>query len=182
MTTLFLGDVWPKSGRKIIVFVSHCPKSSSKPLFDPKIRLGIQFWIPVPNLSLTGWEIKKLQKNLILDGTSGLNSGLKLEMTSYSDNAYDVTNFVLLFWKVLGLYSILTKFHCCQTPRGRVKRRGFLPPPPVHYRGIPDPIQNRVKCHWQVLREFSSWDWVLAGIILFWIMLFLLSGLYRLPP
>ena len=37
--------------------------------------------------------MKKLQKNLIFDGTSGLNSVLKLEMTSYSDNAYDVTNF-----------------------------------------------------------------------------------------
>ena len=53
-------------------------------------------------------------ENLIFDGTSRL----KLEMTSYSDNAYDVTYF--LFRKVLGLYSIPTKFHCCQTLNGRV--------------------------------------------------------------
>ena len=29
--------------------------------------------------------------------------------------------------------------------------------------------------------NFLSWDWVLAGIILFWIMLFVLPGLYGLP-
>ena len=40
-----------------------------------------------------GREIKQLGKNLIFDGTSGLKSDLKLQMTSYSDNAYDVTNF-----------------------------------------------------------------------------------------
>ena len=51
----------------------------------------------------------------------------KLEMTSYSDNAYDVTNF-LLFWKVLGLYCIPTKFHCCQTPNGRVNLGGAFCP------------------------------------------------------
>ena len=32
-----------------------------------------------------------LQKNLIFDGTSELNSVLKLEMMSYSDNAYDIS-------------------------------------------------------------------------------------------
>ena len=42
-------------------------------------------------------------------------------MPSYSDNAYDVTN---SFFKVLGLYSIPTKFHCCQTPNGRAKLGG----------------------------------------------------------
>ena len=29
--------------------------------------------------------------------------------------------------------------------------------------------------------NFLPWDWVLAGIILFWIMLFILSDLYGLP-
>ena len=29
--------------------------------------------------------------------------------------------------------------------------------------------------------NFLSWDWVLAGIIPFWIMLFILPGLYELP-
>ena len=74
----------------------------------------------MPNLSLTGEEIKKLRKNLIFNGTSGLKSVLKLQMTSYSDNAYDVTNF-FVFFLVLSLYSIPTEFHCCQTPNGRVK-------------------------------------------------------------
>ena len=69
--------------------------------------------------------MKKLWKNLIFDRTNCQ----KVEMMSYSDNAYDVTNF-LLFWKVLGLYSIPTKLHCFQTPNGRVKPGGaFLPPP-----------------------------------------------------
>ena len=53
-------------------------KSSPKPLFEPKIRIIIQFWIPVSNLILIRWEIKKSQKNLSFDG----RSGLKLEMTS----------------------------------------------------------------------------------------------------
>ena len=51
-----------------------------------------------------------------------------------------------LFWKVLDLYCIPTKFHCCQTPNGRVNLGGlFCPPPPVQYRVRPDPVQNRVK-------------------------------------
>ena len=88
---------------------------------------------------------KKLPKILIFDGMSGLNSALKLEMTSYSDNAYGVANFFCFFLKSSCLYSIPTKFHCCQTPNARVKLRGgvaFLPP--VHYRGILDHVQNRV--------------------------------------
>ena len=58
----------------------------------------------------------------------GLKSALKLEMTSYSGNTYDITNF-FCFFKVLDLYFIPTKFHCCQTPNGRVKLGGggFLP-------------------------------------------------------
>ena len=44
-------------------------------------------------------------------------------------------------WPIL---SIPTKFHCCQTPSGRVKQGAFLPLP-VHCKGIPDPVQNRVK-------------------------------------
>ena len=35
--------------------------------------------------------------------------------------------------------------------------------------------------HGRLVWNFLSWDWVLAGIILFWIMLFILPGLYRLP-
>ena len=90
----------------------------------------------MPNLRLIGGGLNKSQKNLIFDGTSGPNSVLKLEMTSYSDNAYDITNF-LLFSKVIGLYSNPTKFHCCQIPNGRVKPGGgdgAFCPPSVHYR------------------------------------------------
>ena len=49
-----------------------------------------------------------LRKKLIFNGTSGLKSVLKLEMTSYSDNAYDVTFFVLLksFWPILYSYQV----------------------------------------------------------------------------
>ena len=34
-----------------------------------------------------------------------------------------------LFWKILDLYYIPTKFHCCQTLNGRVNTGAFLPPP-----------------------------------------------------
>ena len=36
-----------KKRRKIMNFVSDCPKSSPKPLFEPKIRMSIQFWNPL---------------------------------------------------------------------------------------------------------------------------------------
>ena len=88
-----------------MVFMSYCPKSSPKPLFEPRIRISIQFWALVPNLSLIGWEIKKLRKNLIFDGTSG-----KLEMTSYLDNAYDITNFFGCFEKFLAYTVFLPSF------------------------------------------------------------------------
>ena len=61
---------------------------------------------------------------------------------SYSDNAYDITNFFVVLkssWPIL--YS--TKFHCCQTTNGRVKLGDFLLH--IHHKGIPVPIQNRVK-------------------------------------
>ena len=44
-------------------------------------------------------------ENLIFDGTSGL----KLEMTSYPDNAYDVTNLFLVLkssWPILYSYKV----------------------------------------------------------------------------
>ena len=62
------------------------------------------------------------------------------------NNAYDVTNFLVVL-KCFGLYCIPTKFHCCQTPNWGVNlgggRGGFLPS--VQYRGLLDPVQNRVK-------------------------------------
>ena len=48
--------------------------------------------------------MKKFRKNLIFDGTSGLNWVLKLEMRSYSDNAYDVT--ILCCFEKLLAYTL----------------------------------------------------------------------------
>ena len=103
-----------------------------KPLFEPVLWISIQFWVPVPNLSLIGKEIKKLRRNLIFYETSDKIREPKLVMASYSDNGYDITIF-WLFWKVFGLYCIPTTFHCCQTPNGRVNvgGRAFLPPPNI---------------------------------------------------
>ena len=85
-------------------------------------------------------------ENIIFDGTSRL----KLEMTSCSGNAYDITNFLLL-QKVFGLYSIpsfiVVRHQMAELNRGSL----FATPSPVHYREIPDPIQNRVKAN-QILR------------------------------
>ena len=66
---------------------------------------------------------KKVTENLIFDGTSGL----KLEMTSYSDNAYNVTNFCC--------FEKFFKFHCCQTLKGRVKPGGLFAPVQFEYPG-----------------------------------------------
>ena len=65
-------------------------------------------------------------ENLIFDGISGL----KLEMTSYSDIAYDVTNFFVVLkssWPILYSYQV------------SLLNWGL---PPVHYRDIPDPVQK----------------------------------------
>ena len=74
-----------------MVFVSYCPKSSPKPLFEPN-KNQHPILNPCAKFELNWLRNKKATENLIFDGTSGL----KLEMTLYSDNVYDVTN-VLLF-------------------------------------------------------------------------------------
>ena len=68
-------------------------------------------------------------------------------MTSYSDNAYDVTNF-LLFWKDLGQYSISTNFIVVRHQMVQLNwgGGGGGELQSVHYRGILDPVRNRVKC------------------------------------
>ena len=73
-------------------------------------------------------------ENLIFDGTSRL----KLEMTLYSDNAYDVTNFFVVL-KSSWLPSLIVV-----RPQMAELNWGVAFLPPVHYRGIPDPVQNRV--------------------------------------
>ena len=96
MTTLFLRGIWPKNtknGRKIMVFVSYCPKSSPKTTFRAKNKNQHPILNPCAKFELNWFRNKKVAKNLIFNGTSGLNSVLKLETTSYSDNAYDVTIF-----------------------------------------------------------------------------------------
>ena len=95
----------------------------------------------MPNLSLIGRKIKKLQKNLIFDGTNRLNSVLKLEMRSYSDNAYDVTYFFYCcFEKFLTYTLFLPSFIVVRHQMAEFKLGA-----PVHYRGFPDPVQNRIK-------------------------------------
>ena len=86
-----------------MVFVSYCPKSSQKSLSEPKIGISIQFWIPVRNLSLIGWEIK------VTERPHPQWSRLKLEMTSYSYNVYDVTSFCC-FQKFLAYTLFLPSF------------------------------------------------------------------------
>ena len=51
---------------------------------------------PCTKFELSWLRNKKVMENLIFDGKSGLNSGLKLEMTLYLDNANDVTNFFVV--------------------------------------------------------------------------------------
>ena len=119
-----------------MVFVSYCPKACPKPLFEPTIRISIEFWIPVSNLSLIREEINKLRKNLIFDR----KSDLKLEMKSYSDNAYDVTNF-LLFWQVLAYTLFLRSFIVVRPQMAKLNWGLFAPPHPFQrYPGPPSKI------------------------------------------
>ena len=123
-----------------MVFVSCCPKSSPKPLFEPTIRISIEFWIHVSNLSSIHQEINKLRKNLIFDGTSGL----KLEKTSYSDNAYDVTRF-LLFWQVLAYTLFLRSFIVVRPQMAKLNWEAFCPPPlPSILEVSRTPVQGKV--------------------------------------
>ena len=59
---------------------------------------------PCVNTELNSLRNKEVRENHIFDRTSGL----KLEMTSYSDNTYDVTNFVTLksSWSILYSHQV----------------------------------------------------------------------------
>ena len=111
-----------------------------------EIVLQTTFWAKHknqhPNLNpgvKVRWEIKKLQVNLISDGTSRL----KLEMTSCSDNAYEVT--IFCFDKFLACTLFLPSFIVVRRQMVEFDWGIFCPPPLGHYRGILDPVQNRVK-------------------------------------
>ena len=70
-------------------------------------------------------------KNLIFDGTSGLKSVLKLEMTSYSDNAYEVT--FCCFEKFLAYTLFLPSFIVVRHQMAELNQggEGFLLPHPL---------------------------------------------------
>ena len=53
-------------------------------------------------------------------GTSRQTSRPRLEMTSYSDNGYDVINYFCCFGKFLA-YTVPTRFHCCQMRNDRIR-------------------------------------------------------------
>ena len=72
----------------------------------------------------------------------GLKSVLKLQMTSYSDNVYDVTIFFVFFLKFLAYTLSLPSFIVV---RHQIVKLKWGASPPVHYRGNPDPVQNRLK-------------------------------------
>ena len=129
MPMLFLRGFWPKKTLKTgikRVFVSYCPKSSPKPLSESKIRISIQFRIPVPYLSLIGREIKKLLENLIFNGTSGLKSVLKLQMTSYS---VLMTSLIFCFFEKFLAYTLfLPSFIVVRHQMVELNWGAFLPP------------------------------------------------------
>ena len=85
---------------------------------------------------------------------SGLNSVLKLEMTSYSNNAYDITTLFCCFEKFLAYTLFLPNFIVVRHQMVELNQGAFLPPPPIHIRGIPDPVQNRVNFH-----RLTSLNW-----------------------
>ena len=77
-------------------------------------------------------------------------------MTSCSDNVFDVTIFCC-FEKFLADILFLPSFIVVRHQMGELKRgEGVLLPLPFHYRGIPDPVQNRVNIciYWVCKRRF----------------------------
>ena len=96
---------------------------------------------------------------------------LKLEMVSYSDNAYDVTNFCCCCFEQFLAYTLfLPSFIVVRHQKVELNWGGGLFCPPVHYRGIPDPVQNRIK-HWNIKTccpismlenscNISTWFWL----------------------
>ena len=84
---------------------------------------------------------KKLQKKLIFDGTSGKIREPKLEMTSYSDNGFDVTDFFGCFEKFLAYAVFLPGFVVVR--HQMAKLTWGVAPRPIYL--SPGPVQNRVK-------------------------------------
>ena len=98
---------------------------------------------PCTKFELKWLRNKTVMKNLIFDEMSGKIREPKLEMTSYSDNAYDVTNFFGCFEKFLVYTVFLPSFIVLRYQNGKVNLGGFFAP--IQYRVRPDPVQNRVK-------------------------------------
>ena len=67
-------------------------------------------------------------------------------MMSYSDNAYDFTNFFCCFEKFLANTLLLSSFIVVRHQMADLKWELFAPSPSplLHYRGVPDPVQNKV--------------------------------------
>ena len=128
MATLCLRGVWQKK-TKNNGFVSYCPRSSPKPISGPKIIISIQFWVPVPNLSLIGWKIKKLRKNLIFDGTSG-----KLESRNWKwchiGTMFMTSLIFCCFEKFLAYTVYLPSFIVVRHQLAELTWEGFFAPPP----------------------------------------------------
>ena len=85
-----------------------------------------------------------LLRNLIFDGMSGKITELMQETTSYLDNGYNVTSCFGCFEKCLAYtysfqVSLLSGTKWQSYPGGKA----FLSS--IQYRGLPDPIQNRVE-------------------------------------
>ena len=72
---------------------------------------------------------KKVMKNLIFDGTSGKIREPKLEITSYSDNAYDVTDFFCCFEKFLAYTVFLSSLIVLRHQMAKLTWGAFLPRP-----------------------------------------------------
>ena len=99
MITLFLWGIWQNatlSHVSLCQVVQDCYPNHflSKKRIHPNFSTFVK-----SNLNKICWEIESYRKNLIFDGTGRLN----LEMTSYSDNGYDITNYFCCFEKLLAL-------------------------------------------------------------------------------
>ena len=82
-----------------------CPKSFPKRRFKLLNKNKHRILNPCVKFELNLLKIKKLRKDLICDGTCRL----ELEMTSYSDNVYDVTEFFVVLkssWPMLCSYQV----------------------------------------------------------------------------
>ena len=91
-----------------MAFVSYCPKSSPKPLFEQKENQH-PILNPCARFELNWLRNKKVGGKTHFRWNEWVELGSEIRNDAYSDSAYDVTNFFVVLrssWPILYSYQI----------------------------------------------------------------------------